>query len=85
MPKKPKLTEPEIHAMILSDAKIRIGCKDFAPEFTLHRTDVDPTRYPSANWDVHEMHKAETWLPNCAEAFHEAVARARRRFDISWQ
>ena len=35
--------------MIVSDAKIRIGCKDFAPEFTLHRTEIDSTRYPNAN------------------------------------
>ena len=49
MPKKPKRPEAEIHAMIVSDAKIRIGCKDFAPEFTLHRTEIDSTRYPNAN------------------------------------
>jgi hypothetical protein len=84
MPKKPKRTEQEVHAMIVTDAKIRLGCKDFAPEFTLHRTDEDPTRYPSANWDVHEMRNVDTWAPDCAEAFSEAVARARRKFDIAW-
>jgi len=85
MPKKPKRPEAEIHAMIVSDAKIRIGCKDFAPEFTLHPTEIDPTRYPNANWDVHKMHNADSWLPNCAEAFREAVARARRKYDIEWR
>lgn len=85
MPKKPKRSEGEIHAMIISDARIRLGCKDFQPEFTLHCTDVDPTRYPSANWDVGEMRNANTWPPDCAEAFKEAVARALRKFDIAWR
>ncbi len=67
------------------DVKIRLGCKDFEPEFTLHPTEVDRTRYPSANRDVHETHNADTWLPNCAEAFREAVARARRKYDIEWR
>jgi hypothetical protein len=31
MPKKQKRTEQEIHAMIVTDAKIRLGCRDFAP------------------------------------------------------
>ena len=84
MLKKPKLTEREIHAMIVSDAKIRIGCRDFEPEFTLHRTDVDPTRRSSANWDVEGAQNVEAWKPECAEAFQEAVARARRKFDIAW-
>jgi hypothetical protein len=84
MPKKPKRTEPEIHAMIISDAKIRLGCKDFEPEFTLHRADDDPARYPRANWDVSETCNAASWPPDCAEAFREAVARARRKFDIEW-
>src|SRR2546426_2684368 len=76
MPRKKKLTEPEIHAMILTDVKIRLGCKDFEPEFTLHRTDVDSTRYPSANWDVEGVQSVEAWKPDCAQAFQEAVARS---------
>jgi len=36
MPKKQKRTEQEVHAMIISDAKTRLGCKDFEPDFTLH-------------------------------------------------
>jgi hypothetical protein len=84
MPKKQKRPEQEVHAMIVRDAKIRLGCADFDPEFTLHRTDVDPTRYPNANWDVQETRNADAWAPDCAEAFKEAVARARRKFDITW-
>ena len=84
MPKKKKLTEPEIHAMILKDMKIRLGCKNFEPEFTLHRTDVDLTCYLSANWDVEGARNVEAWKPDCTEAFQEAVARARRKFDIAW-
>jgi hypothetical protein len=85
MPKKQKRTEAEIRAMVVRDAKQRLGCSDFEPEFTLNKTDVDPTRYPSANWDVQETRNAETWQPDCAQAFREAVARARRKFDIEWQ
>ncbi len=70
--------------MILKDVKIRLGCKDFEPKFTLHRTDVDLTRYPSANWDAGGAQNAEAWKPDCAQAFQEAVARARRKFDIAW-
>jgi hypothetical protein len=84
MPKKPKRTEREIHDTIARDVKIRLGCKDFEPEFTLHRTDEDPTRYPSANWDVHGARNVDDWPPDCAQAFKEAVARARRKFDIVW-
>ncbi len=40
MAKKPKLTEAEIHVMIVSDS-----CKDFDPEFTFRPTDVDPTAF----------------------------------------
>ncbi len=87
MPRKKKLTEPEIHGMILKDVKIRLGCKDFEPDFTLNE------RAPgsgggseeSANWDVRETRNAATWAPDCAQAFKEAVARARRKFDIAWQ
>lgn len=84
MPKKPKLAEQEIHAMIILDGRIRIGCKDFEPIFTLRRADVDPTHFPSANWDVEGTPNVETWKPDCVEAFQEAVARARRKFDIEW-
>ncbi len=76
--------EQEVHAMIVRDAKIRLGCADFAPEFTLHRTYEDPTRYPRANWDVRETHNADNWAPDCAQALKEAVDRARRKFDIAW-
>jgi len=84
VPKKQKRTEAEVHAMILWDAKMRIGCADFAPEFTLHQTDVDATRYPSANWDVQGARNVDDWAPDCAQAFKEAVAAARRKFDIAW-
>ncbi len=35
MPKKRKLTEQDVHAMIVKDAKMRLGCADFAPDFTI--------------------------------------------------
>jgi hypothetical protein len=85
MPKKPKLTEPEIHAMILKDVKIRLGCQDFEPVFTLHRIEDDPRTFPHSNWKVFSVEKADTWKPDCAQAFDEAVARARRKFDIEWR
>jgi len=86
MPKKPKLPEPEIRALIVNESKYRLGCKDFEPEFTLHE------RVPgsggasgeSANWNVRETRNTDTWAPDCADAFKEAVARARRNYDISW-
>ncbi len=86
MPKKPKLPEAEVHAMILKDVKIRLGCSDFEPDFTLHE------RVPgsvgasgeSANWNVGETRNTDTWAPACADAFKEAVARARLKFDIAW-
>ncbi len=84
MPKKSKRTEAEIHALIIREAKYRLGCTDFEPDFTLHPTDVDPTRYPSANWDVEGAKNVEAWKPDCAEAFQEAVAQARRKFEIAW-
>jgi len=59
--------------MIVKDAKIRLGCADFAPEFTLRATHDS-----MANWDVQETRNADTWAPDCAQAFKEAVARARR-------
>lgn len=40
MLKKPNRPEVEIHAMIVVDAKMRLGCKDFSPDFTL----PSPTR-----------------------------------------
>ena len=55
MPKKPKRSEVEVHATIVQDAKIRIGCADFAPEFTLHQAHDQ-----WANWDVHETRDADT-------------------------
>ena len=79
MPKKQKRTEAEVHAMIVQDAKIRLGCADFAPDFTLRKTQDQ-----WANWDVRETRHAETWAPDCAQAFKEAAARARRKFDIAW-
>ncbi len=79
VPKKQKRTEAELHAVIVSDAKIRLGCADFTPDFTLHNAHDQ-----WANWDVHEIRNADTWAPDCAQAFKEAVARARRKFDIAW-
>jgi hypothetical protein len=65
--------------MIVADAKIRLGCADFAPDFSLHET-----RDAVANWDLHSTRNVETWAPDCAQAFKEAVARARRKVDIAW-
>ena len=65
--------------MIVRDAKIRLGCKDFEPEFTLWRVEDD-----RANWDVQSATNVDDWPPDCAQAFKEAVARARRKFDIVW-
>ena len=84
MPKKPKRPETEIHAMILKDVKIRIGCKDFVPAFRLHRIEDDPRTFPHSNWNIASVEKADTWKPDCAQAFDEAVARARRSYDIAW-
>ena len=84
MPKKQRRTQQESHDVIVKDAKMRLGCKDFEPEFTLHRTDEDPTRYPRANWDVESVLNVEAWKPDCAQEFKEAVERARRKFDIAW-
>ncbi len=84
MAKTQKRTEQEVHAMIVTDAKIRLGCEDFAPEFTLHRIDDNPTRYPLANWDVQTTRGTHGWPSDCAQAFREAVTRARRKVDIAW-
>ena len=86
MPRKPKRTEPEIHALIVKETRYRLGCADFEPDFTLRE------RAPgsgggsgeSANWDLRETRNAETWAPDCTQAFKEAVDRARRTFDIAW-
>jgi len=78
MPKREKRTEQEVHAMIISDAKIRLGCPDFAPDCTINQT-----RDQLANWDVRGVDPAG-WAPDCTQAFKEAVARARRKFDIAW-
>jgi hypothetical protein len=79
VPKKPKRPEVEIRAMIVTDAKMRLGCADFAPEFTLvHVTDA------AANWDVGILRDAADWPRDCAQALREAVARARRKFDVAW-
>ena len=79
VPKKRKQSEAEIRAMIVQDSKMRLGCADFAPDFTLYET-----RDPQANWDVHSARNVDDWPPDCAQAFKEAVARARRKFDIAW-
>ena len=84
MPKKQKLTEQEVHAHIIKEARYRLGCKNFEPGFTFHRTEVDPTRYPSANWDVQSARNVDSWPRDCAQAFKEAVARARGKLDIAW-
>jgi len=83
--------------MILKDVKIRIGCSDFEPMFTLHRleppghaTSAPGLALPmigirvTANWDVQHVQNVESWKPDCAAAFQEAVARARSKFDITW-
>ncbi len=57
---------------------MRLGCAGFAPDFTIHET-----RDPRANWEVRGVDPAG-WLPDCAQAFKEAVDRARRKFDITW-
>lgn len=79
MPKKQKRPEADMHAMIAKDSRTRLGCADFAPDFTLYET-----RDPLANWDVQSARNEDDWPPDCAQAFKEAVARARRKFDIAW-
>jgi hypothetical protein len=51
----------------------------FAPDFTLYEYPV-----PVPNWGVQIARNKDDWLPDCAEAFNEAVVRARRKFDIAW-
>ena len=65
--------------MIVKDSAMRLGCAGFAPIFTIHK--IRPDQW--ANWDVRGVDPAG-WLPDCAQAFKEAVERARRKFDIAW-
>ena len=58
MPKKPKRPEAEIHAMIEREAKMRLGCADFGPDFT-----IQETRDPRANWEARGVDPAG-WLPD---------------------
>ena len=58
MPKKQKRTEAEIHALIVKEAKIRLRCTDFAPEFTIHEV-----RDPASNWEVRIAGGADGWPP----------------------
>ena len=63
MPKKQKRTEREIHALIVRDAQIRLGCSDFEPNFTLYH--VELTSYPAANYrKFREFILAEDNIPN---------------------
>ena len=57
MPNKERRAEQEIHALIVKDAKIRLGCSDFDPDFTLHHAEL--TSYPAANCDVQSVRGAE--------------------------
>lgn len=96
MPKKPQLSEAEVRALIVKEARYRLGCSDFEPVFGLHR--LAPPGYatpapglaPSifgrsiANWGVASVQNVETWKRECAQAFQEAVERARRKYDIAW-
>ncbi len=78
MPKKPKRPEADVHAMIVKDSKMRLGCTDFAPEFTIHEV-----RDPAGNWEIRLVGTADGWPADCAQAFKEAVDRARREFDVA--
>ncbi len=78
MPKKQKRTEEETHSLIVRDSKIRHGCSEFQPDFTLREI-----RDTVANWDLGEAHNVHEWPPGCTQAFKEAVARMRRKFDIA--
>jgi len=79
MSRKQKRTTQDVHAIIMRDSKMRFGCADFTPVFTLYET-----RDPAGNWDVRIASNAGDWPPDCAQAFKETVARARRKFDIVW-
>jgi len=79
------MTEAEAVALIIREAKYRIGCEDFTPTFTLQRAEPDgPGRYPRTNWDA-TPDDAERWPPDCAQAFREAVTRNRGKYDIEWR
>jgi len=85
MPKKKIITKAEAIALIIREAKYRIGCEDFTPTFTLHRSEPDsPGRYPLANWQA-TPEDPEGWPPECAEAFRETVTRNRGKYDIDWR
>ena len=62
MPNKQKRTEQEIHDSIVKEARYRLGCSDFAPEFTLHAT-----HDPLANWDVEGTRNSGAWKADCAQ------------------
>jgi len=79
MPKKPNRAEQDVHAMIVRDAKMRLGCSDFAPEFTIHEI-----RNPAGNWEVRITGEADDWPPNCAQGVQGGGRPSRRKFDIAW-
>ncbi len=78
MPKKPKRPEVEIHAMIVTDARCGSGAPTSPPSSPWCVTDA------AGNWDVGILRDAADWPRDCAQAFREAVARARRKFDSAW-
>src|SRR5207247_8107770 len=47
--------------------------------YTLSLHDALPIS--SANWDVQETRNTDSWAPDCAQAFKEAVARATASLD----
>ena len=84
IPKKPTFTEAV--AVIVREARRRIGCEDFVATFTLHPAEPDTSgRWPRANWDATPGEGADKWPPDCAEAFQETVLRNRGKFDIAWR
>ena len=85
MPKKKIITKAEAIALIIREARCRIGCEAFTPTFTVQRDEPDgPGRYPRANWDA-TPDDAERWPADCAQAFREAVTRNRGKYDIDWR
>ncbi len=86
MPKKKTINAAEARALIIKEAMYRLGCEDFTPVFTLRRAEHDaPGCYPRANWDADAIGGAESWPPECAEAFREAVTRIRGKYNIDWR
>src|SRR5262245_11776171 len=84
MPKKKLLTEADPIALIVKEAKYRIGCENFTPTFSLRRAEPDgPGHFPRANWDA-TPEGIESWPRDCAEAFREAVTRNRGKYDLDW-